>query len=89
MLYQVDDDALVELRQLGEELQQPPPPQLQVWAAERAEEPAVQLVGEERLGQLAQVELQETRHRVDVHFFDQLLRLVDVCRRVLCVMARV
>ena len=59
---QVDDDALVELRQLREELQQPPPAQLQVRAAERVEEPAVELVGEERLGQLAQVELQQARH---------------------------
>lgn len=75
------DGGLVGLRQLREDLLQRLDAgrlvQVRV-PVERLEELRVILVGEERLRQIAQVRLEDARHRVDVHLLEQLLRLVRV-----------
>lgn len=55
-----------------------------VGAVEDVDEFRIQLVGEQRLGQLAQIQLQDAGDRMDVDLFQQLFGLVVVCARWTC-----
>ncbi len=86
MLQQVEDDVAVDFGQRREELDESAGSAVDghvldavergsvVEQAERLQELTVQLVGEERLGQLAQVKLQQAAHCIDVDVAQQRIR---------------